>query len=59
MVPRPLQKLGGDSKTTSCVHSGDSTWDDEFNSYMSCFLTLIKSISILVLHTHHLFSFVP
>ena len=49
MVPRPLQNLGGD----------DSTKDYEFNSYVSCFLTLIKIISTLVLHKHHLCSFVP
>ena len=40
---------------TPCVHSGDFTGDSEFNSYVSCFLTLIKIISILFLHTHHLF----
>ena len=37
MVPRPLQKLGG-----------DFTGDCEFHSYVSCFLTLIKAYSILV-----------
>ena len=49
MVPRPLQKLSGDS--IRYVHSGDSTRDCEFNSYVSCFLTLIETISILV-YTH-------
>ena len=37
-----------------CVHNGDSIRDGEFNSYVSCFLTLIKIISILVLQTHSL-----
>ena len=46
MVPRPLQKLGGNSPC--CVHSGDSTRDCEFNSYVSYVLTLIKAYSILV-----------
>ena len=32
-----------------CVHNGDSIGDDEFNSYVSCFLTLRKKNSILVL----------
>ena len=30
------------------VHSGDSTVDNEFNSYVSYVLTLIKAYSILV-----------
>ena len=45
MVPRPLQKLGSDSSVVSTV---DFIGDGEFNSYVSCFLTLIKTISILV-----------
>ena len=49
MVPRPLQKLGGYSDTPfRCVHNGESNEDSEFNSYVSYFLTLIKTISILV-----------
>ena len=65
MVPRRLQKLDGNSKKkkkkkpTPFVHIGDSIGGYEFNSYVFYVLTLIKIISILVLHTHHLFSFVP
>ena len=63
MVPRRLQKLDGNSKKkkkpTPFVHIGDSIGGCEFNSYVFYVLTLIKIISILVLHTHHLFSFVP
>ena len=60
MVPRPLKKLDGDSeKKDPYVHNGDSNGNFEFNSYVSYALTSIKMISILVLHTHHLFSFVP
>ena len=47
MVPRPWQKLGGDSNFC-CVHNGNFAGDCEFNSYVSYFLTLIKTISILV-----------
>ena len=48
MVPRPLQKLGGNSKKSPCcVHNGDSAKDCEFNSYVSYVLTLIKVYSIL------------
>ena len=57
MVPRPLQKLGGNSMFY-CVHSGNSTGDGEFNSYVSYDLTLIKAYSIFVLHTHSHGSFV-
>ena len=46
MIPRPLKKLGSDSPR--CVHNGDSTGDNEFNSYVSYILTLIKAYSILV-----------
>ena len=56
MVPRPLQKLGGNSPC--CVHSGDSTRDCEFNSYVSYVLTLIKANSILVC-THTFTWFIP
>ena len=38
MVPRSLQKLGGDS----------FVGDNDFNSYVSYFLSLIRTISILV-----------
>ena len=56
MVPRPLQKLGGNSPC--CVHSGDSTRDCEFNSYVSYVLTLIKANSILVCtHIHLVYPF--
>ena len=54
MVLRSLEKLGGDSKTP-CAHSGDSVRDDEFNSYVSCFLILIKAFSMLVAHTFSCF----
>ena len=37
-----------------CVHSGHSTRDCEFNSYVSYVLTLIYGYSILVAHTNHL-----
>ena len=47
MIPRPSQKLDGDS-TFRCIHIGDSTGDCEFNSYVSYVLTLIKAYSILV-----------
>ena len=47
MVPRPLQKLSGNS-IFRCVHSGDSAGDCEFNSYVFYVLTLIKAYSILV-----------
>ena len=55
MVPRPLQKLRGNSNIFCCVHNGNSTSDNEFNSYVFYFLTLIKTFSILVLHIHHWF----
>ena len=45
MILRPLQKLGGDSKTpvsTVATPFGDG----EFNSYVSYFLTLKKKIYI-------------
>ena len=48
MVPRRLQKLGGGSHSSHCVHCGDSTGDCEFNSYVSYVLTLIKAYSIFV-----------
>ena len=49
MIPRPLQKLSGDSiSTPPSDHSGDSTRECEFDSYMSYVLTLIKAYSILV-----------
>ena len=54
IVPRPLQKLGGNSQTP-CVHSGDSIGGYEFNSFVSCSLTLIKAFSILVCMHIHLF----
>ena len=44
MIPRPLQKLGG-----------DSIGGYEFNSYVCCFLTLVKGFSILVFTHIHLF----
>ena len=46
MVPRPLQKLGGDSSIVSTVATPLGTY--EFNSYVSYILALIKAISILV-----------
>ena len=48
MVLRPLQKLRGNSNIFCCVHNGNSTSDNEFNSYVFYFLTLIKTFSILV-----------
>ena len=49
MIPRPLQKLSGDSiSTPPNDHSGDSTRECEFDSYMSYVLTLIKAYSIFV-----------
>ena len=57
MVLRPLQKLSGDS-IFCCIHSGGSTGDSEFNSYVSYVLTLIKAYSIFVLHTYSHGSFV-
>ena len=52
MVPKLLQKLGGDSPR--CVHNGDSTRDNGLNSYVSYVLTLIKNYSILVCTHIHL-----
>ena len=46
IVPRSLQKTRW--RLLRCVHSGDSTRDCEFNSYVPYFLTLIKTFSILV-----------
>ena len=52
MVPRPLQKLGGNSHI-HCVHSGGSVGDDQFNSYVSYVLTLIKAYTkIVCIHIH-------
>ena len=54
MVPRPLQKLGGNSKKSPhCVHNGDSAKDCEFNSCVLC-LNLNKGLFNTCLHIHHL-----
>ena len=53
MVPKPLQKLGGDF-IFYCVHSGNSARDCQFNSYVSYVLTLTKAHSIFYLHTLHM-----
>ena len=59
MVPKPLQKLGGNSKKSPrCVHSGDSTGDCEIISSVSYILTLIKAYSIYVC-THITWFFYP
>ena len=40
--------------TPHCVHNGNSTGDNEFNSYVFYVLVLIKAYSILVAHTNHM-----
>ena len=52
MVPRPLQKLGGDFPLVSTVG------DREFDSNLSYLLILIKACSILV-YTHFTWFFCP
>ena len=52
MVPRPLQKLGGDFPLVSTVG------DKEFDSNLSYLLILIKACSILV-YTHFTWFFCP
>ena len=51
MVPRPLQKLGGNS-IFYCVHSGNSAKDCQFNSYVSYVLN--KGSFNIFLHTYHM-----
>ena len=55
IVPRSLQKTRW--RLLRCVHSGDSTRDCEFNSYVPYFLTLIKKKLFQYLFAHTSLSF--
>ena len=52
MVPRPHNYVATPFSVVSTVAA---PLEIKFNSYVSYILTLIKIVSILVLHTHHLF----